>query len=51
MMSIPFFGLLAGLICVLASRRRAALGFWVFSIVCLLVLFKLHATDPLNVVL
>ncbi|KPH80928.1 DUF5993 family protein [Bosea vaviloviae] len=51
MMSIPFFGLLAGLLCVLAGQRRAALGFWGSSMVCLLVLFKLHATDPLNVVL
>ncbi|MFA6967465.1 DUF5993 family protein [Bosea sp. (in: a-proteobacteria)] len=51
MMSIPFFGLLAGLLCVLAGQRRAALGLWGISMVCLLVLFKLHATDPLNVVL
>lgn len=51
MMSIPFFGLLAGLLCVLAGQRRAALGFWGISMVCLLVLFKLHATDPLNLVL
>lgn len=51
MMSIPFFGLLAALAFVFAGRRRAALALWALSMVCLMVLFKLHATDPLNIVL
>jgi hypothetical protein len=51
MMSIPFFGLSAAFACVLAGRRGAALAFWALSMASLLVLFKLHATDPLNIVL
>lgn len=51
MMSIPFFGLLAAFACVFTERRSAALAFWALSMVCLLLLFKLHATDPLNIVL
>ncbi len=51
MMSLPFFGLLAAFACVFAGRRGAAMMLWGLSLVCLLVLFKLHATDPLNIVL
>jgi hypothetical protein len=51
MMSTPFFGLFAAFVCVFAGRRSAALTLWGLSILCLLVLFKLHATDPLNIVL
>lgn len=51
MMSLPFFGLLAAFGCVFAGRRRAALGFWALSMLALLVLFKLHATDALTIVL
>jgi hypothetical protein len=51
MMSIPFFGLTAAFAFVFAGRRNAALALFALSMVCLLVLFKLHATDPLNIVL
>ncbi|MGU3492893.1 DUF5993 family protein [Xanthobacteraceae bacterium A53D] len=51
MMSIPFFVALAGFICVLAGQRGAALMLWALSMVSLMVLFRLHATDSLNIVL
>lgn len=51
MMSIPFFGLLAAFACIFAGRRGAALLLWALSMACLMLLFKLHATDPLNIVL
>jgi Family of unknown function (DUF5993) len=51
MMSTPFFGLLAAFLCVFTGRRASALAFWALSMLLLLVLFKLHATDPLNIVL
>nr|WP_245297412.1 DUF5993 family protein [Rhizobium oryziradicis] len=50
-MSTPFFALFAAFICLFANRRLAALMFWAVSVLCLLVLFRLHATDPLNIVL
>ncbi|WP_029004233.1 DUF5993 family protein [Azorhizobium doebereinerae] len=51
MMSIPFFGVAAAFICVFAGQRGAALVLWALSMAALLVLFRLHATDPLNIVL
>jgi hypothetical protein len=30
------------------SRREAAMGFWVAGVLVLLVLFRFHATDVLN---
>lgn len=49
MMSIPFFLFAAGLAAVWRGSRRAALGLWVLGIGVLLVLFRLHATDVLNI--
>jgi hypothetical protein len=51
MMSLPFFGLFLAFVCLFMGRRSLALLVWAVSMVCLLVLFKLHATDPLNIVL
>ncbi|GGF86547.1 hypothetical protein GCM10007301_53020 [Azorhizobium oxalatiphilum] len=51
MMSIPFFGILAAFLCVFSGQRGAALMLWALSMVGLAVLFRLHATDALNLVL
>lgn len=51
MMSIPFFGIFLALVATLAGSRPIALFFWVVSVVAMLVLFKLHATDPLQIAL
>ncbi len=51
MMSLPFFGLLAGFGFVVAGRRTPALLLWAVSMVAMLVLFRLHITDPLTIVL
>lgn len=51
MMSLPFFGLLAGFGFVMTGQRTAALLLWAVSIVVMLVLFRVHITDPLTIVL
>ena len=51
MMSLPFFGLLAAFGCVFAGRRSAALALWIVSMLGMLVLFWVHITDPLSIVL
>ncbi len=51
MMSLPFFGVFLAFIFVFTGHRRLAMLVWALSMVCLLVLFKLHATDPLNITL
>lgn len=51
MMSLPFFGIALGLAAVLLGRRGAAVALWVASIVVLMVLFRVHATDPLAIML
>ncbi len=51
MMSLPFFGLLAGFACVAAGRRGYALLLWALSMLVTLVLFRLHVTDALTIVL
>lgn len=49
MMSIPFFLFAGALAAVFYGKRRIAIGLWVLSLVMLLVLFRLHATDPLHI--
>ena len=49
MMSLPFFLILGGLAAAWFGRRGAALGFWLLGAAVLLVLFRLHATDVLNI--
>lgn len=51
MMSIPFFGIALAFLCVLIGQRGAAMALWGLSLIALLVLFRLHATDPLTIVL
>ena len=51
MMSLPFLLFACGLAAAWTSRRRAALGFWVAGVVLLLVLFRMHVTDVLNIAL
>lgn len=48
MMALPFMTLLAGLLCAWWDRRTWAIGFWVATLVLLLVLFLLHATSSLE---
>ncbi|ADH90584.1 putative transmembrane protein [Ancylobacter novellus DSM 506] len=51
MMSLPFFGLLVALAFTGTGHRGLAVLFWLLSIAVLLALFRLHATDPLDIVL
>lgn len=51
MMSLPFFGLFAALACTIAGWRRVAISAWALSLIGLLMLFRLHANDALNIVL
>ncbi len=51
MMSIPFFGVFLALVATLAGSRPLALVLWAVSMVAMLGLFKLHATDALNIAL
>jgi hypothetical protein len=49
MMSLPFLFFACGLAAGWVQRRGMALGFWALGVLTLLVLFRLHATDVLNV--
>ena len=51
MMSIPFFLIVAALAAAWYGRRRASLAFWAAGLLALLLLFRLHATEVLNLVL
>ncbi|MCK0207846.1 DUF5993 family protein [Starkeya koreensis] len=51
MMSLPFFGLFLALVFAGAGQRTLAILVWLVSIGVLLALFRLHATDPLDIVL
>lgn len=51
MMSLPFFGVFLALAATLMGQRMAALALWVLSVATMLVLFRLHVTDPLNIAL
>jgi len=51
MMSLPFFGLFLAFACTCVGWRRVAIFAWALSLIGLLVLFRLHATDALNIVL
>jgi hypothetical protein len=48
MMSLPFLLFACGLAAAWTSRREAAMGFWIAGVLVLLVLFRFHATDVLN---
>lgn len=49
MMSIPFFLMTLGLVGAAAGNRGAAIGLWTAGLVCILILFWLHATDTLTI--
>lgn len=51
MMALPFLIYACGLIFVWKGSRRAALASWLIGTVLTVVLFRLHATDPLNIIL
>lgn len=51
MMSAPFFLLAGGLWAVSAGRRSLALVLWALGAAVMLGLFRLHATDALNIAL
>ncbi|WP_366555137.1 DUF5993 family protein [Aquibaculum sediminis] len=47
MMALPFALISGGLIALLCGRRGLMLGFWGAALAWLLLLFYLHASDPL----
>lgn len=47
MMTLPFFGLFAGLVLGWAGRRELAILAWALSLAMMLALFRHHVTDPL----
>ena len=51
MMSLPFLLFACGLGAAWLRQRGAAMGFWVAGLVVLLVLFRVHMTDVLNIAL
>jgi hypothetical protein len=51
MMSIPFFLIVAALAAAWFGHRRASLAFWAAGLLALLLLFRAHATDVLNLIL
>jgi hypothetical protein len=51
MMSIPFFLFAGGMAAAYFRKRSAAIGLWAAGVAVLLFLFKLHATDALNIAL
>jgi hypothetical protein len=51
MMSLPFLLFACGLGAAWLRQRGAAMGFWVAGLVVLLVLFRIHMSDVLNIAL
>ncbi|XSG82356.1 MAG: DUF5993 family protein [Methyloligella sp. ZOD6] len=49
MMSLPFFLFACGLGAAWSEWRSMAMGFWFAGAITLLVLFRLHATEVLNI--
>ncbi|MFL9989628.1 DUF5993 family protein [Paraburkholderia sediminicola] len=50
-MLLPFLLFSGGLITACRNRRRTSLCLWTLGLVAILILFRLHATDSLNIVL
>lgn len=48
MMSLPFFAAFAALLAGWKGRRGLAVACWALTLVILLLLFRLHATDSLG---
>ncbi|HYH70573.1 MAG TPA: DUF5993 family protein [Methyloceanibacter sp.] len=51
MMTLPFLLFACGLAAAWTRRRETALGFWAAGVLVLLVLFKVHVTEVLNIAL
>ncbi len=49
MMTLPFLLFACGLGAAWLKRRGTALGFWVAGVFVLLVLFRIHMTDVINI--
>jgi hypothetical protein len=49
MMSLPFLLFACGLGAAWLRQRGVAVGFWVIGLVTMLVLFRIHATEVLNI--
>jgi uncharacterized protein DUF5993 len=49
MMSLPFLLFACGLGAAWLRQRGVAMGFWVMGLVTMLVLFRIHATEVLNI--
>jgi hypothetical protein len=49
MMSVPFFLIVAALAAAWSGYRRVSLTIWAASLLTLLLLFRFHATDALNI--
>ena len=49
MMSLPFLLFACGLAAAWTGRRGAAMGFWVAGFFVMLVLFRIHTTEVLNI--
>ncbi|MDO3516558.1 DUF5993 family protein [Ralstonia pseudosolanacearum] len=51
MMVLPFLIFFIGLCGMLRGQQRIGLGLWALGIAAVLVLFRMHATSTLNIVL
>jgi Family of unknown function (DUF5993) len=51
MMSIPFFLIFAALAAAWSGHRQVSIALWATSLLILLVLYRLHATDVLGIAL
>ena len=51
MMSIPFFAGLLAMLAAWTGRRAVALWLWAATVGAILILFRLHATDALDIAL
>lgn len=51
MMSLPFLLFACGLGAAWMRQRGVAMGFWVAGVLTMLVLFRIHATEVLNIAL
>lgn len=48
MMALPFLTVFGALIAAYFNHRSWSIALWIVSLGLLLMLFKLHATDPLS---
>jgi hypothetical protein len=49
MMSLPFLLFACGLGAAWLRQRGVAVGFWLIGLLIMLVLFRVHATEMLNI--